>query len=382
MLNHAARLAVRAAGDVEPNPLVGCVIGRAGEESVEVIGAGHHRRFGGDHAEIDALASCRCAGHDPSGATAWVTLEPCAHHGKTPPCAVALVEAKIAEVVIARRDPHPAARHGARVLRDAGVAVRFSLASARATGLSEPFIKMIRTGMPWIIVKWAQTIDGCIATRTGESKWISNERSRLDAHRLRARVDAIVTGIGTALADDPLLTPRGVRRIRRNAIRIVVDPGLELPPSSRLAQTASRAPVFLWRREDAQGVCAGRAGELERLGVVVQPKRIAYGRIDLRACFLELSSGGVNSALVEGGPGLISDLLEQGLVDELRVYIAPALIGDALAPAAVRGRPAGALREAPRFELVQQRRFGSDALLIYRKPIDDHGADGSGAQSE
>ena len=228
MLDLAARLALRARGRAEPNPLVGCVLVKAGE----VIGMGHHRLFGDVHAEVDALRSARRQGHDPLGCTAYVTLEPCNHQGKQPPCTRALIEAGVARVIAARRDDNPVAAGGFEALRSAGIPCEVSEDSSLARDISDPFFKRVRTGTPWVIAKWAQTIDGRVATRTGESKWISSEASRRRVHALRGRVDAIMCGLGTVLADDPMLTPRptkGRGPPRRTPIRVVADAHLDIP---------------------------------------------------------------------------------------------------------------------------------------------------------
>lgn len=367
MLDLAARVALRGAGDVEPNPLVGCVIGRMEQGAVRVLGLGHHRQFGNVHGEVDALESCRRSGFDPRGATAWVTLEPCAHHGKTPPCAQAFVDAGIAEVIIARRDTNEIASGGAELLRSAGVAVRFTDASVAAQRLSDAFFKRVKTGLPWVIAKWAQTIDGRLATRTGDSKWISNERSRRDVHRLRARVDAIVTGIGTVKADDPDLTSRNVRRVRRVAARIVVDPDFELPPTSQLAASAKRAPVIAWTTERALNANPDRAAALRTAGVEIQAQPTEGAVLDLRVCLAQLTKErDAMRVLVEAGPGLLGSLFEQDLVDELRVYVAPLALADDAALPALRGRECLLMNDATRFDLIHTRRFGDDVLLQYR----------------
>ena len=369
MLDRAARAAVRGIGDAEPNPPVGCVIARPTAGRAEILGIGHHRAFGMAHAEIEALEACARASRDPAGATAWVTLEPCAHHGKTPPCAEALIDAGIAEVVFARPDPHPDATGGADRLRAAGVIVRESSASVEAVRLTDAFITRLRTGLPWVIVKWAQTIDGRVADRAGASRWISGARSRLDVHRLRARVDAILTGIGTASADDPALTARGLRRVRLNARRIVVDPRLEMNPAALLVRTARDAPTMLWCEERAVLDARDRAVALESAGVEIRPLPARDGRLDLAVGLRRLARDhGAARVLVEAGPGLVGDLAARGLIHEIRAYVAPALLGDARAAPAVGGEEPRPLAGAERFRLVRMRRFGDDALLIWRRP--------------
>lgn len=367
MLDMAASVARRAEGRVEPNPLVGCVITSPDDPEL-VIACGHHREFGGPHAEVDALRNAAQENEPVEGATVYVTLEPCAHHGKTPPCVEALIRARVGEVVIARRDPHPAARGGAEALRRAGVRVRFSDASTAATRLSDPFCTRVEKGRPWVIAKWAQTLDGRVATRAGDSKWISGERSRALVHRWRGRVDAVLTGIGTVLADDPLLTARGAHRPRRVATRVVIDPSLRTPPGSNLAQTARDAPVMLLCSEEASA--SSRASALRGAGVEVR----AVGadgrdpaRLDLAGALRWLAQDrACTNVLVESGPGLLSSLLRDGLVDEARVFVCPVLLGDREAPGAYDLGAVEALRDARRVDAVRMTRVGDDALLRFR----------------
>lgn len=367
MLDLAASVARRAEGRVEPNPLVGCVIVSADDPEL-VIACGHHRVFGGAHAEVDALRNAAQQEESVEGATVYVTLEPCAHHGKTPPCVDALIRAGVAEVVIARRDPHPKAGGGADALRRAGVRVRFTDASPAATRLSDPFCTRVEKERPWVIAKWAQTLDGRIATRTGDSKWISGERSRALVHRWRGRVDAILTGVGTVLADDPLLTARGKRPPRRVALRVVVDPSLRTPPGSNLVRTARETPVLLLCSEEASRSVG--ADTLRSLGVGVMPvgadPRDA-ARLDLREALRRLAlERDCTNVLVESGPGLLSSLLADGLVDEARVFVCPVLLGDRGAVPAFDLAPVERLSQARRVETVAVARHGDDALLRLR----------------
>ncbi len=362
-LDLAARLAWRAAGLVEPNPLVGCVL----VKDHRIIGLGHHRVFGGPHAEVNALADADLRREDVRGATAYVTLEPCAKMGKQPPCIDALIAAGVARVVCARRDPHPKGLNGAERLEAAGIAVEFTDASRAAIALSDPFVKRVTTGLPWTIVKWAQTIDGRAATRTGESKWISCERSRRRVHRLRARVDAVITAIGTVLADDPVLTARAGWTHRRTARRVVIDPGLETPDSSQIVRTIDEAPLTIVCDDQALRSQQRKVALLTAMGVEV----LALGEQD------EVSVDGVlrmlvhkhqaTNVLIEAGPGLLGRLFEGDLVDEAHVYVAPMLLGDELAKPCVRGRVAERLIEARRLNLSRVKRIDDDVLLVYRR---------------
>lgn len=359
MLNRAALAGLRGLGLVEPNPMVGCVVADA---QGLVIAAGHHRRFGGAHAEVEALDACARAGRDPRGGTAWVTLEPCNHTGKTGPCTQAILNAGLSEVVIARRDTHPIAAGGAARLTSAGIGVRFTDASPLAFGLAGPFLRRVETGMPLVIAKWAQTIDGRMATASGESKWISGERSRRRAHRLRGMVDAVVTGIGTVLADDPMLTCRSVPA-RRTAGRVVIDPRLETPLSSRLVATARAVPLTLIAHPDA----IARSAPLERAGAQVIAGPSDGERLDLRGVLLLLSRElGVCSALVEAGPRLLGRLIAADLVDEAIVFVAPLVLGDPLAKGPDRAAVAApSLSDAARYTLRRVKRLGDDVMLHY-----------------
>ncbi|MFM7135231.1 MAG: bifunctional diaminohydroxyphosphoribosylaminopyrimidine deaminase/5-amino-6-(5-phosphoribosylamino)uracil reductase RibD, partial [Planctomycetota bacterium] len=269
LMRRAVRVASRGHGGAEPNPMVGCVIATP---TGETIADGHHRRCGEAHAEVDAL---RAAGARAKGAVAIVTLEPCAHQGRTGPCSEALADAGVAAVVYAVGDPNPVAKGGARRLAERGVAtLRFPLPEADL--LAAPFLKRVRTGMPWVMLKWAQSLDGRIALASGESKWISGGRSRRMVHRERGRVDAILTGIGTVLADDPQLVARGFR-VAWVARRVVFDPQAETPPSAQVCD--GRAPTTLLVSGELYAAAERRAASLRARGVDI----IELGPSDSRA---------------------------------------------------------------------------------------------------
>lgn len=370
MLDLASRAALRAHGLAEPNPLVGCVLV---DKARNVVAIGHHRRFGAAHAEAEALRIARERGVPTKGLVAYVTLEPCNHHGKTPPCTRALIDAGVAEVVVARPDPNPIASGGADAIRAAGIPVRFTPASERAIRLTDPFAKRIGSNLPWVIAKWAQSIDGRIATRSGESKWISGERSRSLVHRWRSRVDVILTGVGTVLADDPLLTARRARSPRRIAMRAVVDPSLRTPPTSRLVRTIAEAPLTIFCAEHLGA--SNRADALRDRGATVvptpphptDPAVSVSVRLDLAHAlrWLVVERDATN-VLVEAGPGLVGSLAKHTLLDELRVFVAPMLFGDgaALQPAAIG--QLDRVASATRFVPDPPRRVGEDALLVFR----------------
>ena len=339
--------------------MVGCVIARDGE----TLGTGHHRVFGGAHAEVEALESCRRSGRDPRGATAFVTLEPCSHVGKTGACTKALIEAGVGEVVCAARDPGSESGGGLERLESAGVSTRV-VWEPSAARTSAPFIKRTTVGLPWVVGKWAQTIDGFSATRSGESQWISGEGSRRLVHRLRGRVDAILVGAGTVHQDDPMLTARGVR-VRRVALRVVIDSRLSATPGSRLAATANEAPVTVYAGLDAAQSRAAerlRTAGVEVVGVAVDEA----GRVDATAALRHLArEKDVTNVLCEAGGRLTSDLVRRGLVDELLVFTAPLVFGDPSARAALSLGELARLSDARRFTLRAVRRIGDDVMSVY-----------------
>jgi len=346
-LRRALRLARRGQGRVEPNPMVGCVLVRNGQ----VIGEGYHRRFGGPHAEVEALRACRASAR---GATAYVTLEPCCHHGKTPPCTEALIAAGIARVVAPVMDPNPAvAGRGFARLRAAGLHVDVGLLQAEALELNAPFFKLMRQRRPWVILKWAQSLDGKIATRTGDSRWITGPACRAHAHRTRGRVDAILVGVDTVLKDDPLLTCRAVLP-RRVATRVVLDTHLRTPSTARLVRTARRVPTWVFCGPDA---CESRAARLEQAGCrVLRVPRTGHG-LSLTAVLSLLGQHHMTNVLVEGGATLLGRFFDQHLFDELHVYIAPVLIGGTAALSPLHGtgvaRVGQALRLPDDFRLTR-----------------------------
>jgi diaminohydroxyphosphoribosylaminopyrimidine deaminase/5-amino-6-(5-phosphoribosylamino)uracil reductase len=314
----AVALSRRGQGRVEPNPMVGCVIARGDL----IIGEGHHRKFGGPHAEVEALAHCA---ESPRGATAYVTLEPCRHHGKTPPCTTALIEAGIDEVFVAVRDPlKKVSGGGIRQLRQAGIKVHVGLCAEEAAEVLAPFLVRAQLHRPYVIAKWAQSLDGKLATRTGHSQWVSCEASRKQVHKLRATVDAILVGSETVLADDPMLTARDVR-LRRRALRVVLDGRLRLPDKCQLVASAARHPTLVFTSADKAR--SPKARRLIRGGVEVVGCRHGSGGLSLAACLAELHRREVTNLLVEGGAAVLSSFLCGKRVDEARVFVAPIMIG-------------------------------------------------------
>jgi diaminohydroxyphosphoribosylaminopyrimidine deaminase/5-amino-6-(5-phosphoribosylamino)uracil reductase len=335
-MHRALELAERGRGLVEPNPLVGAVVVvRDGR----VIGEGWHERFGQAHAEINALAA---PGDAARGATLYVTLEPCCHQGKTPPCTGAVLRAGIRRVVAAMLDPFPqVAGQGVALLRKAGVEVEVGVEEAAARRLNAPYLKLVQTGRPYVHAKWAMSLDGKIATRTGDSKWISSEASRKPVHELRGRMDAVIVGIGTALADDPRLTSRPPGP--RTPTRIVLDSRGRLPLSSQMAKTARETATLV--------VTAGaKADQLRAQGCEVLALECGSSRPEVGALLDELGRRGMTNILVEGGGAVLGSFFDAHAVDEVHVFLAPILLGGAGAKSAVDGsgveRVADALRLA------------------------------------
>ncbi len=357
-MRSALGLARRGLGSVWPNPAVGCVIVTDGR----VVGRGFTQPGGRPHAETEALAM---AGAAARGATAYVTLEPCAHHGRTPPCAEALIAAGIARVVVAACDPDPrVSGKGISMLRTAGIAVTENFLSDEAEELNAGFLLKIREGRPLVTLKLASTLDGRIATHGGESKWITGEAARQAAQMLRAASDVVMVGSGTALADDPDLTCRLPGLADRSPVRVVVDGRLRLPLTARLVATASDIPT--WVVTLAGGDKARRA-VLEGAGVeLLDAPNGPDHQIDLAVVMKMLADSGVTRVLVEGGAHLAAALLRRGLVDRLVWFRAARLIGGDGLPAA-QSFGIDHLSQTPRFVLTDSRAVGEDRMELYKK---------------
>jgi diaminohydroxyphosphoribosylaminopyrimidine deaminase/5-amino-6-(5-phosphoribosylamino)uracil reductase len=363
----ALKLAQRGIGSVEPNPAVGAILVKANQ----IIGRGWHRKFGGDHAEINALADCRKLAFNPQGATMYVTLEPCCHQGKTAPCTGAIIAAKLVKVVVATIDPSKHANgKSIEQLRNAGIDVQVGLCEKEARLLNAPFIKFATTGKCWVILKWAQSIDGKLSYPEGnEERWISGEQSRKDVQNLRRRVRGILVGINTVIADDPLLTTRPSRD--KKATRVILDSHLRIPLSCRLLATAKKVPVLIVTSEEAVRTNAEKQEKIVRKGAELLIAPTVQGRADL--CFLldELSRRGIAQLLVEGGSTVISEFLRQRLVDEICVYIAPKILGGF--GSVDISRPMAELAEAFGLHYVDIKRFGDDVRIsgFSKKAIDE-----------
>lgn len=345
-MQRALALAARGLYTTDPNPRVGCVLVKNGA----TIGEGFTQPAGQDHAEIQALKDAHARGHDPRGATAYVTLEPCSHFGRTPPCARALIDAKIARVIAAMKDPNPlVAGRGLAMLRDTGIEVRCGLLADEARELNIGFVTRMTRQRPWVRLKIAMSLDARTALPSGASQWITSEAARADGHAWRARASAILTGIGTVKADNPRLTVRAVETSRQ-PLRVLVDSRLEASPDARIF---AGAPVFVFcaapdeaALQDTQNAhYAERAQALRTRGAQIVALGNAHGAVDLPEMLKELARRNINELHVEAGQGLNGALLRAGCVDELLVYIAPSLLGsDAqgmfslAAPATLDGR--------------------------------------------
>jgi diaminohydroxyphosphoribosylaminopyrimidine deaminase / 5-amino-6-(5-phosphoribosylamino)uracil reductase len=347
-MRRALRLARRGWGQTAPNPMVGAVVVREGV----VVGEGWHRHWGGPHAEVEAL---RAAGAAARGATVYVTLEPCNHHGKTPPCSEALLAAGVRRVVAAVADPNPVAVGGAERLRAAGVEVEVGVEEGAARELNAPFFHAQVSDRPWVALKLALSLDGALADHTRGPGWLTNERSRREVHRLRAGADAVAVGIGTALADDPVLTVRDAPAPRVPPARVVFDRAARLPLECRLVRTAGEAPVIV--------VCADAGSDgarrLAAAGVaVLEAPSVGEALRGLRA------RHGVRSLLVEGGAGLAVALWDAAAVDRLIIFRAPVVLGAGALGAFAGAAPARA-EDARRLPVVERRAFGDDLMTTY-----------------
>jgi diaminohydroxyphosphoribosylaminopyrimidine deaminase/5-amino-6-(5-phosphoribosylamino)uracil reductase len=358
-LRRALELAEQGRGRVSPNPLVGAALVRGDE----VIGEGFHAELGGPHAERAAIEDCRRRGEDPRGATLYVTLEPCAHHGRQPPCSDAILEAGIARVVYASDDPsEKASGRGPGILRDGGVEIEQATGeeAAAARLLNQAFRKHARTGTPLVTLKMATSLDGRVATASGDSKWISGDASRELVHRWRAEADAVAVGIGTALADDPLLTARA-GAVDRQPVRVIFDSEARLPLDSRLVSTAGEAPLI---------VVAGPAAPAQRLEALEAAGAVpilAGGRERserVRSALAELGRREITSVLLEGGPVLAGAFAAAGEIDELRLFIAPLLIGGGRD--AIEGEGPARIADAQRALAIVTKTVGEDVLIEAR----------------
>ncbi len=350
----ALELAAGGAGYTSPNPMVGAVLVKGGR----IVGRGYHRRVGGPHAEVEAIAD---AGPEADGATLYVTLEPCNHHGRTPPCSEAVIRAGIAKVVVAMEDPNPHVTGGGiRRLEESGIEVVCGVCRDQALKLNEAFVKYVRTGLPWVVLKSAMTLDGRIATAGGDARWVSGAESRALVHRLRHRLDAILVGIGTVRADDPSLTARLPEGGGRDPVRIILDTGLSIDPAARVLHLESDAPTWI---VCGRGVDEGRLEQVRKTGARCVVMDLDNGRVDLKALMRWLANQQVTSLLVEGGATVAGRFLACGLVDKVMFFYAPKILGGDDGVPLCRGRGPQKMSECLKVHDMQVRPVGEDILV-------------------
>ena len=351
-MRRALELARRGAGHVSPNPMVGAVIVKDGR----IIGEGWHEKIGGLHAERNALAHCI---EDPAGATIYVTLEPCCHWGRTPPCTEAILENKLARVVVGCLDPNPlVGGKGIQILRDAGVICETGVLEKECLAINEVFFHYITHKKPFILMKYAMTLDGKIAAVTGDSKWVTGKQARHHVQETRRRLSAIMVGIGTVLADDPMLNCRIEDGV--DPTRIIIDSNLRLPLDSQIVATSTRIPTYVF----AANVNADKQKALESAGVhVVYAPDASTGRVDLPQVIDKLGEMQIDSVLLEGGGTLNGAFMQLGLVDRVQAYIAPKLIGGADAKGPVGGAGIPLMCDAQALLDPTITRLGDDILI-------------------
>lgn len=357
--------AARGQGFVEPNPMVGCVVVKNGV----LISSGFHRKYGTAHAEVDAISSLSDGALE--GAAVYVTLEPCSHYGKTPPCANFLLERRPKRVVIAMRDPFPeVSGRGVALLEKAGIHVEVGLLESESKQLNAPYLKLLSAGRPWVIAKWAMTLDGAIATSSGDSKWISNEKSRSVVHEIRSRVDAIVTGIGTVLADDPMLNARvgSGKVIPRIATRVVLDRGLRTPLDSNLVKTAKDIPLVIVTNSSAADQ---QTEDFRSRGVEIwqttSEQELEFGSgATIQLALMRLGQQRATNVLLESGAQILGTAVDFDLVDQIECFIAPKIVGgNAMRP--ILGQGVGLMRDASKWNLDEATSLDQDIWLRYRK---------------
>ena len=367
-MRRAIELAKKGSGHVNPNPLVGAVIVRDGE----IIGEGYHECYGQLHVERNAIANAKKRGNSLEGSTIYVTLEPCCHYGKTPPCTEAIIEEKIARVVVGSDDPNPlVSGKGFQMLREKGIEVIPHFLKEECDAMNHVFFHYIRTGTPYVAMKYAMTMDGKIACYTGDSKWVTGEESRAHVQTLRNHYKGIMAGIGTVLADDPMLNCR--IEGGRDPIRIIADSHLRIPIDSQLVRTAGQQPLIVACLPDAD---EEKAAQLQEKGVEVlripgvttaditeEQKEV----ISLPVLMKELGARKIDGILLEGGGQLNESALQAGIVDRIYCYIAPKIFGGAQAKTPVEGQGLTRAADAWQFNRIGMQEFGQDILLEYEK---------------
>jgi diaminohydroxyphosphoribosylaminopyrimidine deaminase/5-amino-6-(5-phosphoribosylamino)uracil reductase len=353
-MQRAYNLAKKGIGRVNPNPLVGAVIVR----DDKIIGEGFHEFFGGPHAEVNAFRSAR---ENVEGATMYVTLEPCSHYGKTPPCAEAIVKNKIAKVVIGMLDPNPlVAGKGVKILEENGIEVEYGFLCEELSEMNRVFLKYIQNREPYVVLKTAMTLDGKIASYTGDSRWVSNQLSRYRVHELRNELSAIMVGVNTVIADDPMLTTRLEGKKGRNPIRIVVDSKARIPLQSKILNSTDEAKTIVALTDQAD---AEKIKQIESLGNMVLILKSRNGRVDLVDLMGKLGGEGIDGILLEGGASLNFSALESGIVDEVISFIAPKIIGGANAKSPVGGQGIELMKDAIELEDIELCQLGNDLMM-------------------
>ena len=348
----ALELAEKGRGKVEPNPMVGAVLVKNGE----IVGKGYHQIFGGAHAEIHAISE---GGTNCKGATLYVSMEPCAHYGKTAPCIDAIINAGITKVVAAVIDPNPiTSGRGIQKLKEAGIEVMVGVMEMQAKRLNDSFFKLMQKGLPYVIVKWAMSIDGKIATHTGDSKWITSDESRKYVHTIRGQMDGILVGINTVVRDDPLLTCR--IEGGRNPKRIVVDSNALLPINSRLLSTINEGEIIVAVNKNAH---PKRVEKLEQMKCKIIQTKDINGHVDLKELFQRLGEMKLTNILVEGGSRVITSVIEGHLADRVMVFVAPIIIGGAGAKSPVLGTGINKMNEAVGISEITVKRLSNDIVI-------------------
>ncbi len=353
-MQQALDLAALARGRTSPNPLVGAIVVKDGV----VVGQGYHRKAGTPHAEIHALQR---AGGLSKGATLYVTLEPCSHYGLTPPCTQAIIAAGIKKCVVALKDPNPLVNgQGLALMREAGIETEIGILHDKAEKLNEVFIKNIRTGLPFVVLKTAMTLDGKIASVSGDSKWVTSETARQRVHELRDQLDGIMVGIGTVLADDPQLNTRLTAQEGKDPVRIILDGRLDLPLNSRIVKSSHRQPTLVFASQKAS---PQKARELEQAGLEVIIVEGEPEQLDLEQLLKVVAQRKITSVLVEGGGTVNAGMLEADLVDKVYWFIAPKIIGGQGAPTPVGGKGLQTMAGAIELADMAPELIGPDILL-------------------
>jgi len=354
-MKRALELSLLGSGYTSPNPLVGAVI----VKNERIIGEGYHEYYGGNHAEVNAIKNSK---EDVTGATIYVTLEPCSHYGKTPPCANLLVEKKFSKVVVATLDPNPlVAGRGVDILRKNGIDVEIGVMEEEALRINEIFFKFIKTKLPFCILKTAMTLDGKIATYTGDSKWITNEKSREYVHELRNRVSGIMVGVNTVIKDDPSLTTRLANNQGRDATRIIVDSTLRIPLEAKVLRIKSDKLTIIATTDRANDEKLNELTKLDNVKVVVIPSKKT--RVDLSCLLKWLGEHNIDSILIEGGSTLNFSMIEEGLVDKVISFIAPKLVGGNDAKTPIGGSGIEKIKDAIMLNDIKLSTFDEDIMI-------------------